>query len=189
MQNKTDEVLVLEYQNGSQEAFNELYSRYKSVVTYYARNLFILGADNDDLIQEGLIGLMNSANTYTSDKSAFKTYATVCIKNSLYSAVKKSLADKNKPLNDSESLEVLNDVSKFSLFSISPEDEFLNKEKYDELRFKIFNSLSKNEIVVLKLYLDGLSYNEIALKTGKTVKAVDGALNRARNKIKNCVGE
>ena len=189
MQNKTDEVLVLEYQNGSQEAFNELYLRYKNVVNYYARNLFLLGADNDDLIQEGLIGLMNSANTYTSDKSAFKTYATVCIKNSLYSAVKKSLADKNKPLNDSESLEVLNDISKFSLFSISPEDEFLNKEKYDELRFKIFNSLSKNEIVVLKLYLDGLSYNEIALKTGKTVKAVDGALNRARNKIKNCVGE
>ena len=90
---KSDEVLLTEYKNGSQQAFNELYERYKKIIKYYTRNLFLLGADDDDLIQEGLLGFINAANTFTEGKCLFKTYAYRCIKNSLYSAIKKNLSD------------------------------------------------------------------------------------------------
>ncbi len=189
MLNKSDETLVKEYKNGDIEAFNEIYSRFKGTVKFFTRNLYLLGADDDDLMQEGMIGLMKACNTYSEDKSSFKTYATVCIKNSLYSAVKKFSSQKNKPLNISDSLDDEHILSGLSLFSVTPEDEVINKEKIKELRFKIYSSLSKLEILVLELFLDGLSYNDIALKTGKTVKSIDGALSRARKKIKNCIGE
>lgn len=185
----SDEDLVKRYKSGSQEAFNEIYSRYKDVVKYYGRNLYLLGADSDDLMQEGMMGLMKAANTYDGSKSAFKTYASACIKNCLYSAVKKFASNKNQALNLSDSLDDCKIISGFSLFAPTPEDEVINNEKMRELRFKIYSALSKREILVLELYLEGLSYAEIAEKVGKSVKSVDGALTRARKKIRNCIGD
>ena len=189
MQNKSDEVLLQEYKNGNQQAFNELYGRYKKVVKYYARNLFLLGADDEDLIQEGFLGFVNAANTYTEGKSLFKTYAYHCIRNSLYSVIKKTALKNGELLKNSSSFEELNEISRIASYADTPEDEFINKEKSRELRFKIYSLLSKRESLVLDLYLEGLSYQEIAQKLKSTTKAVDGALTRAKSKIKKCMGE
>lgn len=186
MLNKSDEALISEYKSGNLNAFNEIYERYKGIVKYYSRNMFLLGAETEDLIQEGMMGLIKAVNTYSSEKSSFKTYASVCIKNSLISAVKKFSTNKSLPLNTSASLDELENIC---IFGKTPEDELLNKENGAELNFKIYSALSKYEIIVLRLYLEGLTYLEIAEKTQKTVKSVDGALARARKKIINCIGE
>ena len=78
--NRTDEELVFLYQKGETEVFNEIYDRYKNLVKFYSRNLFLLGAESDDLVQEGMLGLIKAVNSYNSDKSSFKTFATLCIK-------------------------------------------------------------------------------------------------------------
>ncbi|MBO5713659.1 MAG: sigma-70 family RNA polymerase sigma factor [Clostridia bacterium] len=187
MQNKKDEELLLEYKQGNQQALNELCNRYKSIVKFYTRNLFLLGLDDEDLIQEGLMGFVNAANTYDNDKSLFKTYAHRCIKNSLYSAIKKNAIKYGEILKNSSSLEELNELGRFAPSLDTPEDEFLNKEKSREFRFKIYSNLSKRESLVLDLYLEGLSYQEIAEKLACSVKAVDGALTRAKAKIKKCM--
>ena len=96
MKNKTDESLVLEYKNGNQQAFNELYLRYAKTVKFYTRNLFLLGYDVEDLMQEGFMGLINAVNTFESAKSAFNTYANACIRNSMLTAVKKNMAKNNE---------------------------------------------------------------------------------------------
>ena len=189
MKNKQDEILVKEYKSGNQQAFNELYARYKNLVKYYARNLFLLGLDHDDLIQEGFLGFVNATNTYIEGKSSFKTYLTACVKNSLYDAVKKSVKKGGDIINNSSSLEELGELSRFASTIENPEELFINNEKVAELKFKIYSNLSKREGLTLDLYLQGLSYAEIAQKLGVSTKSVDGALTRAKAKIKNCLGE
>ena len=111
------------------------------------------------------------------------------MRNSLFTAVKKSAGNNNKVLNDSSSLDELSETGHFAILSATPEDEVIDNEKIKELREKIYSSLSKRESEVLSLYLRGLTYAEIAEKTGKTVKAVDGILARSKLKIKNCIGD
>ena len=184
--NLTDEQLVESYKNGDSNAFNVLYLRYKDTVKYFARNLFLLGADFDDLIQEGMFGLIKAVNSYKSGESSFRTYATICIKTSLYSAVKKYSAFSFAPLNNSDSFEILDSLG---LSSQTPEDFTLKKENGNEFYKKLNDKLSKTEMEVLKLYLQGLSYLEISKKLNKDSKFVDNALQRVRKKIIKFVGE
>ena len=182
----TDEELVSLYKNGDANAFNELYKRYMQTVKYFARNLFLLGADYEDLLQEGMLGLIKAVNLYKVKESSFRTFATLCIKSSLYTAVKKYSAVNALPLNNSDSFEIL-DKMQFAVET--PEDETIKKEGVNELNKLISDNLSKTEMNILKLYLSGLSYEEMAKKTNKNVKAIDNALQRARKKIINCLGE
>ncbi len=182
----TDEELVLAYKQGNENAFNEIYSRYKNLVKFYSRNLFLLGADNDDLMQEGMLGLIKAVNGYREGESSFLTYASTCIKTSLITAVKKYASKKSSPLNNSTSFEILD---KIGLLNPTPEDVVLLAENDKELKLKIYSELSKTEILVLNLYLYGYSYEEIAKNLNKNVKAVDNALTRARKKIINRLGE
>ncbi|MBO5926287.1 MAG: sigma-70 family RNA polymerase sigma factor [Clostridia bacterium] len=180
--NYTDEELVSLYKQGDLNAFNELYLRYKQVVKYVARNLFLLGADYEDLLQEGMLGLIKAVNLYKAEESSFKTFATLCIKSSLYSAVKKYAGTSSLPLNNSSSFDILD---KLGLSDENPEEEILKKEGVSEL-YKIFaTNLSKTEMTILNLYLKGLSYAEISEITAKNVKAIDNALQRTRKKIIN----
>lgn len=178
--NYTDEQLVELYKKGDANAFNEIYSRYKNTVRYFARNLFLLGADFEDLIQEGMLGLIKAVNLYKNEESSFKTFATLCIKSSLYTAVKKYSGFKFFPLNNSESYDVLD---KLGFYGQTPEEIALLKESGNELSSYLNKDLSKNEMDILNLYLCGYSYVEIASKTGKKVKAIDNALQRVRKKI------
>ena len=186
MKNLSDEQLVLQYKNGNALAFDEIYNRYKSLVKYFCRNLFLIGAESEDMVQEGMLGLFNAVSSYSEGQSSFSTYATVCIKNKLLSAVKKYSNNKNSVLNNTVSTEVLDNLQ---IFANTPEDFVLFKENGKELKNKLTEQLSKTENKVLKLFLEGLSYEEIAEKTGVKIKSVDNALTRARKKIINFIGE
>ena len=129
-----------------------------------------------------MFGLIKAVNGYKEGAGSFKTYASVCIKNSVLNAVKKFAGKKNGPLNESSDIGVLDALG---FFYHTPEETIVDKERGDELKLKIYAALTKNEILVLSLYLSGLTYAEIAEKLTKTEKAVDSALFRARKKIIN----
>lgn len=179
-------MLVSMYKNGNALAFDEIYNRYSKTVKYFCRNLFLIGAESEDMMQEGMLGLFNAVSTFNEGQSSFSTYANVCIKNKLISAVKRYSNNKNSVLNNTVSAEVLDGLK---IFSNTPEDFVLFKENGRELQNKLKTQLSKTENEVLKLFLEGLSYVEIAEKTGKNVKSVDNSLTRARKKIIKIIGE
>ena len=186
MINYTDEELVQLYKKGDANAFNELYLRYMQTVKYFARNLFLLGAGYEDLLQEGMFGLIKAVNSYKEGESSFRTFATLCIKTSLYTAVKKYSSTSFFPLNNSDSYDILD---KLDISDKTPEEETIKKERENELIKLISDNLSKTELEILNLYLEGLSYEEISKKANKNLKSIDNALQRARKKIMKCIGK
>ncbi len=186
MKNLSDEQLIIKYRSGSQEAFNEIYSRYKNLVRYFCRNFYLLGAEEGDLIQEGMLGLIKAVNGYQNGEASFKTYLVSCIKSSLINAVKKYGGVKSSPLNNSLKLESLDGLG---LFSPPPEDAIVESESSLELNKKIYSALSKTEQDVLKYYLQGYSYSEISSLVGRSIKSVDNALSRCRAKIIKRLGD
>ncbi len=177
----SDEQLVLLYKSGDANAFNKLYERYTQTVKFFARNLYLLGADYEDLLQEGMLGLIKAVNLFKEGESSFRTFATLCIKSSLYTAVKKYSALSSLPLNNSVEYSI---VDKY-LFKENPEEETIRKEGVNELLKLISDNLSKKELEVLNLYLQGLSYDEISKNANISVKSIDNALQRAKKKIKS----
>lgn len=181
MSEYSDDQLIALYKQGQDGAFNSLYDRYKYMIKSCARSFFLVGGDNEDLIQEGVIGLLKAVNGYNGT-NAFSTYAYTCVKNALLSAVSKAQSAKNKPLNYSVS--IYSDTVELNP-AIDPEEEIIGKESADELIKKINEKLSSFEITVLKLYLNGLSYLEIGEKLNKQPKSIDNALQRIKRKISN----
>ena len=176
--------------NGDREAEEILAERYLRLVRICARPLFLAGGDSEDLIQEGTFGLLSAIRHYNPEnQSSFKTFAEHCIRMRLLSAIKSASRLKHFPLNDGISLEQLSEepgaqISAFpEFFRRSPEDLVLARESKEELYSAFLQCLSKFEIKVLDLYLDGLSYREIADKLGKSAKSVDNAVQRIRKKL------
>ncbi len=178
---------------GDSNAEEELVSRYMRLVRICARPLFLAGGESEDLIQEGMFGLLSAVRRYDPEHNAsFKTFAEWCIRNRLRSAVKSASSLKHDPLNNRVPLElILSDESQTQavacadFFQKSPEEQVLAREnrKYTEqLYLSLVNMLSKYEKLVLTYYLDGLSYKEIARLTGKGDKAVDNAIQRIKRK-------
>ena len=170
---------------GAEEALAERYAR---VVRMCARPYFLIGGDSEDLIQEGMIGLLSAIREYDAEKGAtFKTYAETCINNRIRSAVRSAKRMKNMPLNDGVSLEdVLSDESQSlgaNYYERSPEEQVLARETEKEFISAYSRCLSKLEADILRLYLDGLSYEEMAAVSGRDVKAVDNAVQRIRRKL------
>ena len=170
---------------GAEEALAERYAR---VVRMCARPYFLAGGDSEDLIQEGMLGLLSAIREYDETKGAtFKTYAETCIHNRIRSAVRSANRMKNAPLNDGVSLEdVLSDESQSlgtNFYTRSPEEQVLARETENEFISAYSRCLSKLEANILRLYLDGLSYNEMAAASGRDVKAVDNAVQRIRRKL------
>ncbi len=170
---------------GAEEALAERYAR---VVRMCARPYFLAGGDSEDLIQEGMLGLLSAIREYDEAKGAtFKTYAETCIHNRIRSAVRSANRMKNAPLNDGVSLEdVLSDESQSlgtNFYTRSPEEQVLARETENEFISAYSRCLSKLEANILRLYLDGLSYNEMAAASGRDVKAVDNAVQRIRRKL------
>ena len=179
--------------DGDSYAEEELVSRYMRLVRICARPLFLAGGESEDLIQEGMFGLLSAVRQYDSRHNAsFKTFAEWCIRNRLRSAVKSASSLKHDPLNNRVPLEsILSDESQTQavacaeLFQKSPEEQVLareNKKYTEQLYLSLVNMLSKYERSVLTYYLEGLSYKEIAKLTGKCDKAVDNSIQRIRRK-------
>lgn len=186
-----DNVLQKLAYEGNRDAEEQLAIRYSRLVRVCARPLFLAGGDSEDLTQEGMFGLLSAIRQYDPSMNAsFKTYAELCIRNRLLSAVKSASRLKHNPLNDGVSLDaILSDESQIplsaytELFQRSPEELVLARENNEELQSSFKKCLSKLEVKVLGFYLDGLSYDEIAKAIGKDTKAVDNAVQRLRRKL------
>ena len=173
--------------DGDSYAEEELVSRYMRLVRICARPLFLAGGESEDLIQEGMFGLLSAVRQYNNEHNAsFKTFAEWCIRNRLRSAVKSASSLKHDPLNNRVPLESQTQaVACAELFQKSPEEQVLareNKKYTEQLYLSLVSMLSKYEKAVLTYYLEGLSYKEIAKLTGKGDKAVDNAIQRIRRK-------
>lgn len=185
-----DGKLVRLAQSGDNDAMEQLCAEYKDTVRMLARPYFLIGADRDDLIQEGMIGLFKAVRDYKSDKEAsFYSFAQLCITRQLSSALEASNRKKHMPLNtyisfsqsDSDGTEfeeiLQDDIA-------SPEQLLIEKEKFKEFKEQLWNKLSNMEKKVLQLYLEGNNYTSIARMLGKSDKSIDNALSRIRQKLK-----
>ena len=184
----TDEelqVLASQRDTGAEEALAE---RYVRLVRVCARPYFLNGGDSEDLIQEGMLGLLSAMREFDAEKGAsFKTYAEICIRNRIQSAIRSAARKKHAPLNDGVSLDdILSDESQSlgsQYFQRSPEEQVLARESEKEFISAYSRRLSKLESQVLNLYLDGLSYQEMAAVLERDAKAVDNAVQRIRKKL------
>ena len=187
----TDEMLSLCGQKGDEKAVNQLLCKYKSLVNKIARSYFLTGGDMEDIVQEGMIGLYKAIMNYSSKRAAsFKTFASICIKNQIQSAVRVASSEKNKIL--SSALPIVDNVNDdeddkieiiFPSDLPSPDDKIIEKETFEEIEQQIKSHLSEMELKVLGLYLKGYSYNEISKKSGISKKSIDNALSRIKNKL------
>lgn len=175
---------------GDREAEETLAARYMYLVRACARPLFLAGGDSEDLIQEGTFGLVSAIRQFSPEcETPFKSFAEHCIRMRLFSAIKSASRLKHFPLNDGVSFEQLSEDPRAQLSAVpevfrrSPEDLVLARESKEELYTTFSQCLSKFENKVLDLYLDGLSYREIADRLCKDPKAVDNAVQRIRRKL------
>lgn len=185
----SDEQLCAKVRSGSREAEEALVTRYYSMVRACARPLFLAGGDGEDLIQEGMFGLIQAIREYRADKAAsFKTFAETCIRNRLYSALRAASRDKHFPLNQSISLDTpffdSNSYTSgaFLMNLTDPERLIIDRDHVSSLLESTRKQLSEFEAKILGYYLDGLSVKEIAETMGRSPKSVDNAVQRVRRK-------
>ena len=189
----TDEELVALAKQFDSAASDELYHRYKNIVRGKARPYFLAGADRDDLIQEGMIGLFKAIRDYNFEKNdSFRPFAEICIVRQILTAIKQATRFKHLPLNKYESLystvydedseKQLMDVISISS-ALDPEELYIKQELSRSVEEAVNSSLTPLERAVLECFLDGLSYSEIASELNHSVKSVDNALQRIRKKL------
>ena len=182
-QNKSDEELVI-LAREDRETMEALCAKYKPLVLKYAKSLFLIGGETDDLIQEGMMGLFSAILTFDESKGAsFMTFASLCINRPMLKAIESANRKKNIPLNNYVSL--LDDDWDEILSSDDPETMVIGEENSKLLIAKIKEQLSKMEQEVFDYYLEGKNYKEIAEIMGKSPKNIDNALTRIRNKAKS----
>jgi len=194
-----DEALAFRFQSGDTRALEELFRRYGSFARAKLRTYFVIGADADDVEQEGLIGLFKAARDYRGDRqSSFRTFAELCVTRQVVTAIKTATRHKHRPLNHYVALSgaSVSDAGSETgleeqldgLRSGDPADEVISRERIDVIRRSMDQDLSVLEAEVLRLYVDGKSYDEIALRLGRQAKSIDNALQRIKRKIGNHLG-
>lgn len=194
-----EETIVLSASSGDLKAQEFLIKKYKNFVRGKARSYFLIGADREDIIQEGMIGLFKAIRDYQPDKIAsFKAFAELCITRQMITAIKTATRQKhiplnsyvslNKPMFDEDSERTLLDVVSGRVIS-NPEELLISREEFDSMEAKIGEVLSDLELQVLTDYLDGKSYQEIAEKLDRHVKSIDNALQRVKRKLEKSLQE
>ena len=189
----TDEQLVLMAREGSETAEEILIEKYKGLVRAKAKAYFIAGAEAEDVVQEGMIGLMKAVRSFDEGREAsFKTYAGTCINNQILKAIRKAEREKNQPLNDAISLDnhlgekdenlTIGDILKASMFD-EPEEKVIYEDTLLRLKGLSRNIFSPLEAQVLRAKIAGTNYQEIAEELGKSPKTIDNAIQRIRKKI------
>lgn len=186
----SDEEVVFLAQNGSEDALEHIIIRYRNFVYQKANKFFLVGSERDDLVQEGMIGLYEAVKGFSSGKTSFRSFAGLCVRRQMISAIKSATRNKHKPLNSYVSLnneDFTADGSSVLMDSANapqnPESIVIDKENLSGIETKITDTLSKLELEVLMLYLNGLSYQQIADSIGKDVKSVDNAIFRVKKKL------
>ena len=195
----TDEQLIRNLRDGDKKIMDYIMEKYKNVVRKEAKAMYLIGGENDDLIQEGMIGLFKAVRDYDCGRDAsFYTFADLCISRQMYTAVQASKRLKHSPLNSYVSLyerssegtdnEEKNLIEALAARTqMSPEELFLDKERVEDLERAIETELSSFEKQVLDLYLTGMSYTQIAKVLGRDEKSTDNALQRLKSKIRKLV--
>lgn len=195
----TDEVMVEDAKDGDTDALEYLIRKYKNFVRAKARSYFLIGADREDIIQEGMIGLYKAIRDYKSDKLAsFRVFAELCITRQIITAIKTATRQKhiplnsyvslNKPIYDEESDRTLLDVISGHKIT-DPEELVISREELIHIEETIGEILSSLEWNVLTLYLQGRSYQEIAYDLDRHVKSIDNALQRVKRKLEKYLEE
>ncbi|CAG7647514.1 RNA polymerase sigma-H factor [Paenibacillus solanacearum] len=190
---KADEDIVDSVREGDSDALEYLINKYKNFVRAKARSYFLIGADREDIVQEGMIGLYKSIRDFRGDKlSSFKAFAELCITRQIITAIKTATRQKHIPLNSYVSLDkpIYDEDSDRTLLDVicgsrvsDPEELIINQEEFSGLEDKMGEILSDLERRVLMLYLDGRSYQEIAVDLDRHVKSIDNALQRVKRKL------
>lgn len=194
-----DEEIVEVARTGSVEAQEYLINKYKGFVKAKARSYFLIGADREDIIQEGMIGLYKAIRDFRSDKlTSFKAFAELCITRQIITAIKTATRQKhiplnsyislNKPIFDEESDRTLLDIINEENVS-DPEEVMISREEFAGIELKMNEILSNLEWEVLSQYLQGRSYQEIAQELNRHVKSIDNALQRVKRKLEKHLGE
>ena len=190
----TDEqVVIMANEEESGTALEYILHKYKNFVRAKARSYFLIGADKEDIVQEGMIGLYKAVRDYDAEKKAsFRAFAELCITRQIITAIKTATRQKHQPLNsyvslnkpvyEEESERMLVDIIAASKVS-NPEEIVIDQEDYASMEEEIAKMLSSLENQVLTYYLHGLSYQQIARLLGRHEKSVDNALQRAKGKI------
>ncbi|MGN8647851.1 RNA polymerase sporulation sigma factor SigH [Gracilibacillus sp. HCP3S3_G5_1] len=188
-----DNELVLLVQSGDTQALEFLIHRYKSFVRAKAKTYFLVGADHEDIAQEGMIGLYKAIRDFQEDKlSSFKAFAELCITRQIITAIKTATRQKHMPLNSYVSLDkpIYSDDSERTLLDVleatiamDPQELLVNRERYGDMENKLAELLSKLEREVLLLYLEGKSYQEISSELNRHAKSIDNALQRVKRKL------
>ena len=183
-----DEELISRFKNGESEILDYLMEKYKNMVRKKARTMFLIGGENDDLIQEGMIGLFKAVRDYQPDRdAAFQTFASICVDRQIYNDIQSSNRQKHQPLNSYISLSEQDGENEEHLgdnWGENPESIIIDQENVQDLEQEITATLSPMENQVLEYYLAGNGYGEIAWIMGKTPKSIDNALQRIRTKIR-----
>lgn len=185
-ENFRDEELQALAVSGDAEAEEALIQRYKRVVRSAARPYFLAGGDSEDLLQEGLMGLLSAIRTYQSGQGAsFHSYSVLCIRRRIISAIRSASGKKNVSLDECLSLEssLFDEVQPQSHEQRSPEDILIHREDMQMRYRELLRQCSDFESRVFRCFLRGMSYHEIAETTGRTEKAVDNAVQRIRRKL------
>lgn len=201
----TENEMITKAQIGDNDAINEILSSYKHLVSAICKKYFLINLENDDLVQEGMIGLFSAVRSYKPSLDIpFKNYAKVCITRQIMDALKANNRQKNQMLNAYFSINNQGKIILSSLDSgedddnagfflvaggLNPEETFLFHEKIKDFNKHINSELSDFERQVLRLYVSGLSYTEIAEKLQKDPKSIDNALSRIKIKLKDLKGE
>jgi RNA polymerase sporulation-specific sigma factor len=188
-----DESIVEQVHEGNSAALEYLINKYKNFVRAKARSYFLIGADREDIIQEGMIGLYKAIRDFKEDKlSSFKAFAELCITRQMITAIKTATRQKHIPLNSYVSLDkpIYDEESDRTLMDVicgsrvtDPEELIINQEEFDDIELKMGELLSDLERKVLMLYLDGRSYQEISVDLNRHVKSIDNALQRVKRKL------
>ncbi len=193
-ENMTDEEIVADAkENDNTVALDYLINKYRNFVRAKARSYFLIGADREDIIQEGMIGLYKAIRDFRNDKlSSFRAFAELCVTRQIITAIKTATRQKhiplnsyvslNKPIYDEDSDRTLLDVLSGSKIS-DPEELVISREEFIDIEAKMGQILSDLEWKVLMSYLDGKSYQEIAIELERHVKSIDNALQRVKRKL------
>ncbi|MDY0407303.1 RNA polymerase sporulation sigma factor SigH [Virgibacillus sp. 179-BFC.A HS] len=192
-----DDSLIKLIHKENDEALDILIHRYKNFVRTRARTYFLIGADKEDIIQEGMIGLYKAIRDYEKPKvSSFRAFAELCITRQIITAIKTATRQKHLPLNSYISLDkpMYDEESDRTLLDtiggskeIDPQEMLINREKYLDFESKLFAELSSLEKESLRLYMDGRTYQEISVLLKRHVKSIDNALQRVKRKIEQLI--
>ena len=189
----TDDEVVMRARAGDNQALEFLINKYKNFVRAKARSYFLVGADREDIVQEGMIGLFKAVRDYNTEKlSSFRAFAELCITRQIITAIKTATRQKHIPLNSYISLNkpIYEEDSERTLLDVlagakasDPEELVISQEEFNSIESKISEILSELEREVLNSYLQNKSYQEIALDLDRHVKSIDNALQRVKRKL------